>query len=108
MSRVRRTTPRASWIARHTTRSLALLACFTTLTVSLPEAASAAPPFLARFPENTQKGSGADQLSGTLAVATDPLTGYVHVVDAVNSRVDEFSPWGEFVRAFGWDVAPAG
>jgi hypothetical protein len=43
--------------------------------------------------------------SGGSGVATDPTTGHVYTVDA-NNRVSEFTPWGNFVKAFGWDVAP--
>ncbi len=51
-------------------------------------------------------GSGAGELFRVEGVATDPQTGDVFLVDAENYRVDEFTPWGGFVKAFGWDVAP--
>jgi hypothetical protein len=53
-------------------------------------------------------GSGAGQLNLAGPVATDPVNGHIFVVDGGNSRVDEFTPWGNFAKAFGWDVAPAG
>jgi DNA-binding beta-propeller fold protein YncE len=53
-------------------------------------------------------GSAAGQLRGPLGVATDPTTGHVLVVDGDNNRISEFTPWGGFVKAFGWDVAPGG
>jgi hypothetical protein len=88
-------------------------------------ASAAAPPFLTQFGENC--ASGGEISTGTCAapcspqagqcgaagetaqprgIATDPNTGHVYVVDQFNQRVDEFTPWGSFVRAFGWDVAP--
>ncbi|MBA3866099.1 MAG: hypothetical protein H0X42_07110 [Solirubrobacterales bacterium] len=45
-------------------------------------------------------------MSRAEGIATDPGTGHAFVIDADNSRIDEFTPWGEFVKAFGWDVAP--
>ncbi len=51
-------------------------------------------------------GQGAGQLSTPRASAADPLTGHLSVIDVENGRIDEFTPWGEFVKAFGWDVAP--
>jgi hypothetical protein len=50
-------------------------------------------------------GGGAGQLFGG-AVATDPVTGHIFITDSVNHRIDEYTPWGTFVKAFGWDVAP--
>jgi hypothetical protein len=52
------------------------------------------------------KGSGAGQLSWPAGIATDPTTGHVFTVEIVNNRISEFTPWGSFVKAFGWDVAP--
>jgi hypothetical protein len=37
-------------------------------------------------------------------IAVNPLTGNVYVADQANSRVSEFSPWGVFIRAWGWGV----
>src|SRR6185312_5965501 len=34
-----------------------------------------------------------------------PTTGDLFVTDQGNNRVDEFTAWGEFVRAWGWGVA---
>jgi WD40-like Beta Propeller Repeat len=52
------------------------------------------------------EGSGAGQLSGPFGIATDPVTGHVFTVDNANRRISEFTAWGNFVKAFGWDVAP--
>ncbi len=51
-------------------------------------------------------GQGAGQLSFPEGIALDPVTGHVYVVEPGGSRVSEFTPWGNFVKAFGWDVAP--
>lgn len=52
-------------------------------------------------------GTGAGQLEITLGIATDPTTGHIYVAGGGgNNRIDEFTPWGEFVKSFGWDVAP--
>lgn len=51
-------------------------------------------------------GSGAGQLNLPIGVATDPTTGHVITAEEGGNRVSEFTPWGKFVKAFGWDVAP--
>jgi len=55
-------------------------------------------------------GEFASTFSGHLAVAPagSPNAGDVLVADPGNSRVQEFSSTGAFVRAFGFDVAGAG
>lgn len=53
------------------------------------------------------EGTGAGQLSLPTGSATDPVTGHVYVGAIGNhGRIDEFTPWGGFVKAFGFDVAP--
>ncbi|MET0306888.1 MAG: hypothetical protein ABW196_11780 [Solirubrobacterales bacterium] len=52
------------------------------------------------------QGPGAGQLSLPAGLATDPITGHVFTADTANYRISEFTPWGKFVKAFGWDVAP--
>jgi NHL repeat len=51
-------------------------------------------------------GSGAGLLNFPSGVATDPITGHVYIADQSNNRISVFTPWGNFVKAFGWDVAP--
>jgi len=52
-------------------------------------------------------GEGAGQLKLPAGVATDPVTGHVYTAESgANNRISEFTPWGNFVKAFGWDVAP--
>jgi hypothetical protein len=51
-------------------------------------------------------GTGAGQIGFTSNVAASPVTGHIFVEDDGSSRIEEFTPWGNFVKAFGWDVAP--
>jgi len=51
-------------------------------------------------------GTGAGELRQPQGLASDPVTGHVYVAEQTNNRVSEFTPWGDFVKAFGWDVAP--
>jgi DNA-binding beta-propeller fold protein YncE len=52
-------------------------------------------------------GSEAGQLTFPSDIAVDPVTSHVFVIEAgSNRRVSEFGPWCDFVKAFGWDVAP--
>lgn len=52
------------------------------------------------------QGSGAEEAFGPGGAATDPINGHIYVSDPDNSRILEYTPWGEFVKAFGWNVAP--
>jgi DNA-binding beta-propeller fold protein YncE len=47
----------------------------------------------------------AEMVVGGSGLAVDQVTGDVYVADTGNHRVDEFSPSGVFVRAWGWGVA---
>lgn len=51
-------------------------------------------------------GAGAGELNLPAGVATDPVTGHVFMAEEGGRRISEFTPWGKFVKAFGWDVAP--
>jgi hypothetical protein len=51
-------------------------------------------------------GTGAGELQELFGLASDPVTGHLYAADQGNNRISEFTPWGDFVRAFGWDVAP--
>jgi hypothetical protein len=88
---------------------LAAAALCLTLLALAPRAYAAAPEFVLRIPtESAAKGSGANQLLSPSDVAGDPETGHLFVSDMVNARVAEFTAWGEFVKAWGGDVAPEG
>jgi NHL repeat len=66
---------------------------------------SAAPAFLAKSPEDGKGGSAAGRIQLIEGLAADPnLPGHVFVVDRGNARVDEFTAWGSFVKAWGWGV----
>jgi hypothetical protein len=69
----------------------------------------AAPPTLWQAGE-TGSGAGQSEIPRGVGVApaTAPNRGHVFVTDQVNSRVVEFTTWGIFVKAWGWDVAPDG
>lgn len=61
--------------------------------------------FLLQFPEGVAKsGAGAGELHAPSGVVTDSSGKRVYVSDIRNSRIDVFSPWGEFIEAFGWGV----
>jgi DNA-binding beta-propeller fold protein YncE len=90
--------------------ALAALLCLCgTLLLGLPASAAAAlPESLWQAPANGIKGPGAGRLDNALGIATDPGTGHVYVTDRNNARVNEYDAWGQFVQAWGWDVAPDG
>ncbi|HMJ71908.1 MAG TPA: hypothetical protein VK471_00940 [Solirubrobacterales bacterium] len=73
--------------------------------------ATLTPPRAAAFSDREEltsfgsEGSGAGQFREPRQIATDPTTGHVFIADN-NNRINEFTPWGTFVKAFGWDVAP--
>ncbi len=49
-------------------------------------------------------GSGAGQCSIPRGIAADPTSGDLYLADSLNNRIDEFSIWGAFVKAWGWGV----
>jgi NHL repeat-containing protein len=53
-------------------------------------------------------GSSAGQCIIPRGVAGDPESGHVFVADQQNRRVVELTAWGEFLRAWGWDVVSSG
>jgi DNA-binding beta-propeller fold protein YncE len=71
--------------------------------------AADAPDLLLRVPEGQiEPGGGAGQLDNPRAVAGNSTTGHVYITEAENARVSQYTAWGLFVRAWGWDVAPEG
>lgn len=88
--------------------TLPLLVATLAFTACPTGAAAADPELFTRTPEvGILAGSGAGQML-PLAVAADPsLPGHFFVADTGNNRIDEFTPWGEFVKAFGWKVNAA-
>lgn len=54
-----------------------------------------------------EAGSGAGQIrvaDGTGGIGTDSVSGHVFIADTGNSRIDEFTAWGGFVKSWGWGV----
>ncbi len=79
--------------------------CFLALAVAVPGAAGALAPLWKRC----ETGSGAGQCTIPRGIAADQaLPGYLYVADQDNSRVDEFTAWGAFLKAWGWDVVASG
>jgi hypothetical protein len=50
-------------------------------------------------------GEGAGECYIPRGVVADPATGNVVVADQSRSRISEFTPWGQFLRSWGWGVA---
>jgi len=73
------------------------------LVVWVSVALAATPPeFLVQLCSN---GAGAGQCNNVRGVAADPSApGHVYVSSSPNKRVEEFTSWGVFVKAFGWGV----
>ena len=87
--------------------AIAALSAFALLFASSTSAA--APEPLLQMPEDTVlPGEGAGRLAIPRGLAANPDTGHVYVGEHENARVSEFTAWGDFVRAWGWDVAPEG
>jgi hypothetical protein len=82
------------------------LACFAVL-IGLLAMAQAAPAAAPKFllPMGSF-GEEADEMFAPRGIAIHPTTSNAYVADLANSRVGEFTPWGDFVKSFGWDVAP--
>jgi hypothetical protein len=105
MRDARSSSPRA--LPRRISRGLSagIVAVVLALCLGAPAASAAVPDLLLQSPEDGIGGGGAGQMSAPWSVAADPnLPGDVYVADKNNHRIDEFTPWGEFVRAWGWGV----
>lgn len=71
----------------------------------LAASAAAVPSLLSQTPEDGLPGAGAGRMDLPEAIAADPsLPGHVYVADRKNARIDEFTAWGDFVKAWGWGV----
>lgn len=73
---------------------------------SAATAAEAPPELLWQVPEDQAAGEEAGRMSNVRGVAANPNTGNVFVADLNNARIDEFTIWGEFVKAWGFGVRP--
>ncbi len=76
------------------------------LAALLPGVAQAAPPL--QISEFCPTGSTAARCQIPRGIAINQTTGDVYVADNDNIRVDQLTVWGEFVRAWGWDVVASG
>ena len=66
-----------------------------------------APEFLLQIPsteETIEDSSAAGRLFIPIDVTTSPDGARVYVLEEGGERVSVFSPWGEFIEAFGWGV----
>ena len=78
------------------------------LAAAIPAGSAAAPLPLLKVPaESVAPGSGAGEFRSPRGIDVNATTGHFYVAD-LNSRISEFTSWGVFVKAWGWDVAPDG
>ncbi len=90
---------------RHTQILIVATAALAVLCIVPAVSVAVEPPnALWHTPEDGIAGTGAGRLQGPIGLAADPVTGHVYVADTENNRVDEFTSWGGFVKAFGWGV----
>ena len=85
--------------------ALALCAAALCAAGAFDASAAAGASATASFWQKCPSGSGAGRCLIPRGIATDPVSGDVFVVDMSNLRVVELSPWGEFVKAWGWGVS---
>jgi hypothetical protein len=88
--------------------SLALGAFIALLLMAPTAGASIKDEFLLRFGSGFGSDpSAAGELSFVTATVVDPANGHIYAVgEGTNKRIASFTPWGDFVAAYGWDVAP--
>lgn len=78
------------------------------LLVSVTAAVAAPlPQLLWQVPEDGQSGAGPGQIRGG-SIAVDPVSGDVFVADGFNARIEQFDPWGQFIKTWGWGVVASG
>lgn len=74
--------------------------------LSAPTAAEgAAPPLRNHF---CDQGVTAGKCRIPRGIAVDQASGAIYVADQDNFRINKFTAWGEFSRAWGWDVVGSG
>lgn len=80
------------------------------LTALLSATATAAvPPLFWQSPVDGEQGSSAGRLFGPSGIGVEATTpGHLFVADRNNARVAELTVWGEFERAWGWEVVASG
>lgn len=92
------------------TRTVLVLPCLLLLALTVNTGrAIAAPadawPQLWESPPDGQSGSDAGRLLSPQGIAANKSTGHLVVAEGQQSRVSEFGPFGEFIKAWGWGVA---
>src|SRR5665811_1529398 len=60
------------------------------------------------FWQRCDSGEPAGEQCQTRGVAADPSNGLIYAADYGNDRIVQFSAWGTFLRAWGWDVVSSG
>ena len=78
------------------------------LAVAVVPALGAGPAPEALFDTCAPQGGAAGQCNSPRGIATDPSDGHLFVADQINRRIDEFDAWGQFVKAWGFDVVASG
>ena len=89
---------RRNWV--HTGLLLVLMVAISASLFSL-SAQAAPPPLLHHF---CASGTGAGNCGNPLGATVDPVTGNFYIANSENRRVDEFTAYGNFVKAWGWGV----
>ncbi len=84
------------------------LAVLALLSAALSPAPAAGAAELAPLRQFCPTGSAGGQCKGPRGIATDAASGDVYVADQSNQRIEKFGPWGQFLRAWGWDVVQSG
>ncbi len=86
--------------------SFALAALLAAALLFAPVAQAAAPHRLWTTPaEGDAPGSASGRFDRPWGIGVAPeAPGHVYVADLLNSRIDELSAWGVFVKAWGWGV----
>ncbi|MGA8365326.1 MAG: hypothetical protein WB709_12525 [Solirubrobacteraceae bacterium] len=73
--------------------------------IVLPACAGATrPSLLWQTPEDGIAGAGAGQLDFPFSLAVNASSGHIYAADIEDARIDEFTAWGAFVKAWGWGV----
>lgn len=92
---------------RSLTATLLAVGAASVLLLNAAATVRAAEPF-PQFAQICPTGEAGGQCAQASGLASSPINGNVFEVDARNNRVQEFTPWGQFVKAFGWGVVASG
>jgi hypothetical protein len=81
---------------------VAAIAALALLGIASSAARAADPP--STLWETCHSGPAAGQCRVVRGIAADPSTGHLFAAEDNGRRIDEFTAWGEFVKAWGWGV----